>query len=151
MGGGEGAATAVQDGEVMMFLLPSKYNESNEPPKPDNDQVSLKKIGERILAVKTFSGAVDYEGETVKKEKENLFAALERDHLLPAGETIEKVPFQLARYNPPWTIGPLRKNEVFFTLVGAGDDASEFNTRLAKLMGDHTEEVDASAAGTSSG
>lgn len=36
-GGGSTAltATTVQDNEVMMFLLPSKYNEKNEPPKPD--------------------------------------------------------------------------------------------------------------------
>jgi len=134
-GGGSTAltATTVQDNEVMMFLLPSKYNEKNEPPKPENEQVTLKKIGERIVAVKTFSGAVGFECDEVKSQRTALFESLQKDHLVASESKLDDIPFSLARYNPPWTPGMLRKNEIFLTLVGAGEDPKEFETRLAHL------------------
>ncbi|KQK10594.1 heme-binding-like protein At3g10130, chloroplastic [Brachypodium distachyon] len=89
---------------TMQFLLPSKYSKAEEAPKPTDERVVLRDVGERKYGVVTFSGLA---GEKVVAEKaEGLKAALEKD-----GHVV-KGPFVLSRYNPPWTLPPLRTNEV---------------------------------------
>uniref|UniRef100_A0A0D9V7U5 SOUL heme-binding protein n=1 Tax=Leersia perrieri TaxID=77586 RepID=A0A0D9V7U5_9ORYZ len=101
-GGGEAAAGAGK--MTMQFLLPSKYSKAEEAPRPTDERVVVREIGERKYGVVRFSGLT---GDKVVKEKgEGLKAALEKD-----GFTV-KGPFVLARYNPPFTLPPLRTNEV---------------------------------------
>ncbi|KAB8084318.1 hypothetical protein EE612_006850, partial [Oryza sativa] len=89
---------------TMQFLLPSKYSKVEEAPRPTDERVVLRQVGERKYGVVRFSGLT---GDKVVKEKaEWLKAALEKD-----GFTV-KGPFVLARYNPPFTLPPLRTNEV---------------------------------------
>uniref|UniRef100_A0A0E0JR41 SOUL heme-binding protein n=1 Tax=Oryza punctata TaxID=4537 RepID=A0A0E0JR41_ORYPU len=89
---------------TMQFLLPSKYSKVEEAPRPTDERVVLRQVGERKYGVVRFSGLT---GDKVVKERaEWLKAALEKD-----GFTV-KGPFVLARYNPPFTLPPLRTNEV---------------------------------------
>ncbi|KAL5228424.1 hypothetical protein ABZP36_016689 [Zizania latifolia] len=99
-GGGQAGGKTI----TMQFLLPSKYTKVEEAPRPTDERVVLREVGERKYGVVRFSGLT---GDKVVKEKtEGLKAALEKD-----GFTI-KGPFVLARYNPPFTLPPLRTNEV---------------------------------------
>ena len=96
-----------QAGKVtMQFLLPSKYARAQEAPRPTDERVVLSEMGERKYGVVRFGGLA---GDKVVAEKaEGLKAALEEDGHAITG------PFVLSRYNPPWTLPPLRTNEVMF-------------------------------------
>ncbi|KAL6616384.1 hypothetical protein ACP70R_038654 [Stipagrostis hirtigluma subsp. patula] len=89
---------------TMQFLLPSKYTKAEEAPRPTDERVVVREVGERKYGVVRFSGVA--RDATVKEKAEGLKAALEKD-----GYTV-KGPFVLARYNPPFTLPPLRTNEV---------------------------------------
>ncbi|GJN17150.1 hypothetical protein PR202_gb04197 [Eleusine coracana subsp. coracana] len=91
---------------TMQFLLPSKYTKAEEAPRPTDERVVIRELPERKFGVVRFSGVA--RDTTVKEKAEGLKAALEKD-----GYNI-KGPFVLARYNPPWTLPPLRTNEVMF-------------------------------------
>lgn len=99
-GGVEGESKAV----TMQFILPSKYTKAEEAPKPLDERVKIKEEGERKYGVVKFSGTAT---EKVVEEKvESLKKCLERDGYKIIGD------FELARYNPPWTLPPLKTNEV---------------------------------------
>jgi hypothetical protein len=91
---------------TMQFLLPSKYTKAEDAPRPTDERVVIREVPERKFGVVTFSGVA--REKAVREKAEGLKAALEKD-----GYTI-KAPFVLARYNPPWTLPPLRTNEVMF-------------------------------------
>lgn len=91
---------------TMRFLLPSEYTKPEEAPRPTDERVVIRELPERKFGVVKFSGVAS--DKTVREKAEGLKAALEKD-----GYTI-KSPFVLARYNPPWTLPPLRTNEVMF-------------------------------------
>ncbi|CAM0883587.1 unnamed protein product [Alopecurus aequalis] len=94
-----------QTGKVtMQFLLPSKYGKAEEAPRPTDERVVLREVGERKYGVVTFSGLTP--DKVVTGKVEGLKAALEKDGHAITG------PFVLSRYNPPWTLPPLRTNEV---------------------------------------
>jgi hypothetical protein len=88
---------------TMQFLLPSKYTKVEEAPRPTDERVVIREVPERKFG---FSGVAT---ETAVREKaEGLKAAQDKD-----GHAI-KGPFVLARYNPPFTLPPLRTNEAMF-------------------------------------
>ncbi|GJM92549.1 hypothetical protein PR202_ga09028 [Eleusine coracana subsp. coracana] len=91
---------------TMQFLLPSKYTKAEEAPRPTDERVVIRELPERKFGVVRFTGVA--RDTTVREKAEGLKAALEKD-----GYSI-KGPFVLARYNPPWTLPPLRTNEVMF-------------------------------------
>ncbi|KAG6541784.1 hypothetical protein Mapa_016797 [Marchantia paleacea] len=87
----------------MQFLLPAQYRMDNVP-KPTDDRVSVKVVPARKYGVLTFSGVAD---DTLShKMLGNLRSALQEKGYKITGDHI------LARYNPPWTLGFLRTNEV---------------------------------------
>lgn len=89
---------------TMQFILPSKYTKAEEAPKPVDDRVVIREEGERKFGVVKFSGVASE--DVVKGKVENLKKCLERDGYKVIGE------YELARYNPPWCLPPLRTNEV---------------------------------------
>lgn len=89
---------------TMQFILPSKYTKAEEVPKPLDERVVIREEGERKFGVVRFSGLTS--DAVVKAKVENLKKCLERDGYKVTGE------YELARYNPPWTLPPLRTNEV---------------------------------------
>lgn len=87
----------------MHFVMPSQYTMATLP-KPKDDRVRLREVPARKMAVIRFSG---FTGEGKVKEKtDELLAWVKAEGLEAAG-----VP-QLARYDPPWTLPFLRRNEV---------------------------------------
>lgn len=91
----------------MHFVMPRKYTMETLP-TPKNPAVTLREIGPQRVAVNRFSG---FSGETKVAEKIaalNAWAA--RNNLISAGVA------QLARYNPPFTPPPFRRNEILLAI-----------------------------------
>jgi hypothetical protein len=85
------------------FVMPSKYTLETLP-TPNDNRVIISKVPSRKLAVKRFSWSA--KNSVVKKQEEALLSELARDSV----ETVGTI--NLARYNPPWTIPFMLRNEV---------------------------------------
>ncbi len=87
----------------MHFLMPSKYTLQTLP-VPNNQEVKLREVAAKKFAVVRFSGLA---GEAkIAKKTEELLVWMFAKQLKPIGTP------ELARYNPPWTLPFLRRNEV---------------------------------------
>jgi len=85
------------------FVMPSRYTLATLP-KPLNPQVKLREIPAKTYAALTYSG---FNTESkVQENTDQLLDWLKTQKI----ETIGKP--QLARYNPPWTLPFLRRNEI---------------------------------------
>lgn len=85
------------------FVMPAKYTLSTLP-VPNNQRVELKEVPSRRVAVKRFTWSAK---ETmVKKYEEALLSALSRDGIKTVGNV------NVARYNPPWTLPFMLRNEI---------------------------------------
>ena len=93
---------------TMQFVLPAKYKSVEEAPKPLDERVVIKAERERKYGVVRFSGVAT--DKVVQEKVEKLRRSLERDGHKVVGD------FLLARYNPPWTLPPLRTNEVMLPI-----------------------------------
>ncbi len=87
----------------MHFVMPSRYTMETLP-RPNNPRVNLREIPAQNIAAKVFSGFVT--DERVREETAALHAWMKARGLSPVDAP------QLARYNPPWSIPFLRRNEV---------------------------------------
>jgi hypothetical protein len=89
----------------MFFVMPSQYTLETLP-TPLSPEVKLKEIPPQRKAVISFTG---FNSEEKTREKaEELRLWMKSKNLTPLGQP------QLARYNPPWSIPFLRRNEVMF-------------------------------------
>lgn len=87
----------------MHFVMPSQYT-LDTLPKPNNPAVTLREVPQSNYAVIRFSG---FAGENkVATKTAELMAWLDSKGISPIGKP------ELARYNPPWTLPFLRRNEV---------------------------------------
>jgi hypothetical protein len=87
----------------MYFVMPSKYTLETLP-MPNNAEVKLREVPAKKFAIVRFSGLAG-EVKTAKKT-EDLLVWLQAKQIKPAGAP------ELARYNAPWTLPFLRRNEV---------------------------------------
>jgi SOUL heme-binding protein len=85
------------------FVMPSQYSLETLP-TPNNTQVSLREVAAKKFAVLRFSGLVGEEKMATKTAE--LQAWMQTKQLKPIGTP------ELARYNPPWTLPFLRRNEI---------------------------------------
>lgn len=87
----------------MHFVMPRKYTLTTLP-KPNNPAVKIRQIDGKKYAVIRFSGFagnVKVDKKTVELEK-----WLKNKNIVATGKP------ELARYNPPWTLPFMRRNEV---------------------------------------
>ena len=96
-------APVVTHRDKMSFIMPKRYNLESLP-KPINAQIEIDQVQRYKFAVKRFSGFTS--PKKMDDETEKLFMALKSN-----GIDIEAEPL-LMRYNPPWTLPFLRRNEV---------------------------------------
>ena len=96
-------APVISDANAMSFVLPTTYKKE-EVPEPLDNRISIQGIPPRELAVIRFSGRAT--AGDVAEVRERLLKKLEEVKVLIAG-----TPF-LMRYNPPFTPGFMRRNEV---------------------------------------
>ena len=100
--------TPDDEGWVLHFVMPDKYT-INQLPVPNNSSVSLKKIEAHLAGVIVFSGFTT--DAKIQKKTEELMAWLKNQNFEIAG------PQQIARYNDPFTLPWLRRNEIIFRVI----------------------------------
>ena len=90
-------------GFTVNFTMPAQYTRSSLP-IPDDDKVKLREIPAYTAAVIRFSGWVD--GSKIAAKTALLQEWMVAHGLIAVGDA------RLARYNPPWTLPFLRRNEI---------------------------------------
>jgi hypothetical protein len=100
------AATNEEGTYLITFVMPSEFTLETLP-KPKDDRVHLKEIPGKLVAAKTYSGS--WSREKYLKHEAALMEGLKEAGYEVIGEPI------FARYNSPFTLPLLRRNEV---LVG---------------------------------
>jgi predicted transcriptional regulator YdeE len=93
---------------TVSFVMPSEYTLASLP-KPLNPQVKIREVPAEKRAVITFSGF--YNEEKVQEKTQALRDWMKTKNLRPASEP------QFARYNPPWTLPFMRRNEVMIRVL----------------------------------
>ena len=89
------------------FTMPASYTMATLP-RPRNSAVRLIEVPGKRYAVLVFSGLAGE--EKVQEKTEELLAWVNTAHRSAVGTP------QLARYNPPWTLPFLRRNEILVEL-----------------------------------
>lgn len=89
------------------FVLPEGYTAENSP-VPSNPAVMLRDVAPRRVATVRFGGFLG--DRKAERERKRLAAWLDARGMEHEGD------WRVAGYNPPWTIPPLRRNEVLVTL-----------------------------------
>ncbi|WP_339343184.1 heme-binding protein [uncultured Psychrobacter sp.] len=87
----------------VQFTMPSKYTMQTLP-KPNNPNVEIIEVPAQTYGVIKFSWLAAE--DKVAEKTEALQTWMQDQNLTPTGEP------ELARYNPPWTLPFLRRNEV---------------------------------------
>jgi effector-binding domain-containing protein len=99
----EMTAPVISDANSFSFVMPLKYK-LEEVPEPLDSRIRIQRIPARRLAVIRFKGYARQ--KSVNEVKTRLLSALQNNGLPTIGE-----PF-LMRYNSPWTLGFMRRNEI---------------------------------------
>jgi len=93
---------------TVSFVMPAEYTLASLP-KPLDPQVKIREVPAEKRAVITFSGF--YNAEKVQEKTQALRDWMKLKNLRPTGEP------QFARYNPPWTLPFMRRNEVMIQVL----------------------------------
>jgi hypothetical protein len=88
---------------TVSFVMPAEYSLTSLP-KPLDPQVKIREVAAEKRAVISFSGF--YGEDKVQEKTQALRDWIKMKNLRPVGEP------QFARYNPPWTLPFMRRNEV---------------------------------------
>jgi hypothetical protein len=99
----EMTAPVISDANTFSFVMPLKYK-LEEIPEPLDSRISIQRILARRVAVIRFKGYARQ--KSVNQVKARLVSALQNSGIATVGE-----PF-LMRYNSPWTLGFMRRNEI---------------------------------------
>lgn len=92
---------------LIQFVMPKQYT-IDTLPKPNNPQVKLVQIGSQKLAVIRFTGFVS--DDKVQEKTAELMAWIKSRNEIAQGNP------RLARYNPPWSIPWMRRNEILIPI-----------------------------------
>ena len=90
------------------FVMPRQYTLATLP-KPNNQEVQLEEVPAKWFAVLRYSGLNT--NARVQQRNEEAVAWVVAQKLTPLG------PPQLARYDPPWTLPPFRRNEILVEIA----------------------------------
>ena len=92
----------------VQFVMPKEYTMETLP-KPKNSLVKIKEIPSKRYAVMVFSGLNN--PEKIENNTKQLRTWISEKQLNAIGAP------QLARYNPPWTLPPWRRNEILIEIA----------------------------------
>ncbi len=101
-------AASAEGSYQMRFFLPPGYT-AKSAPVPNDSRVQLVDLPEETMATLRFSGS--RADDAVDVYKAQLLANLERSQWKPMGEPVALF------YDPPWTLPPLRRNEIAVTVA----------------------------------
>jgi hypothetical protein len=91
----------------VQFVMPKEYTLETLP-KPNNKNVNIREVTGKRYAVIRYSGSNS--SDKFEKRTQELMQWIEAKHFKVIGTP------QLARYNPPWTLPPWRRNEVLIEI-----------------------------------
>lgn len=95
----------------VQFVMPAKYTLESLP-VPNNGAVTLREVAGKTVAVARYSGLNT--DSRIRKESQALTEWVQARKLVLSG------PPQLARYDPPWTLPMLRRNEIQLEIKTSG-------------------------------
>ena len=101
---------ATPGGWRIRFFLPSTLTKDTAP-QPNDAAVTITEVPEEVFAVLRFTGSVG--AEAVAEQTATLAAVVKGSDWEAAGEAVSWF------YNPPWTLPPLRRNEVAIPVTPA--------------------------------
>jgi hypothetical protein len=90
------------------FVMPAEYN-LDDLPRPDNASIQLRSVPARLMAVRRYSGT--WSEERYRKNRDQLLDAVKAAGLKTLGTPI------FARYNAPFSLWFLRRNEVLIEVA----------------------------------
>jgi hypothetical protein len=93
---------------TVSFVMPSEYTLVTLP-KPLNPEIHIRELPAEKRAVITFSGF--YDEDKVRDKTQVLREWMKSNNMKPVGEP------QFARYNPPWTLPFMRRNEIMIQVL----------------------------------
>jgi len=88
---------------AMAFVMPQNFSKDNIP-KPMQDELKIKEMPTGYYAVLSFKGFNNQ--SKIEKKIKALQELLEKENLEKQSD------FYLARFDPPFTLPPLRRNEI---------------------------------------
>lgn len=88
---------------IVSFLMPSLYSPETIP-QPIDERIHIREVPSRLIAAVRYSGT--WSRKRFEEKKAQLEEIILKHNLKAAGEAI------FARYNPPFTLWFLRRNEV---------------------------------------
>lgn len=89
------------------FVMPAAMDAASVP-EPRSGRLRTRSVAEHDMAVRRFSGS--WSERRMAEQARELADAMRREGLTPSGEVT------LARFDPPWRPGFLRRNEVMIAL-----------------------------------
>jgi hypothetical protein len=92
---------------LVSFTMPGKYTLESLP-EPTNRTISIYKVAPHKAVALKFSGYVN--------EKTTANKTQDLEEWLKKSDLQAKDDFMVAQYNPPWILGPFRKNEIIAKL-----------------------------------
>jgi hypothetical protein len=96
---------------TVTFTMPSEYT-LDTLPKANDPRVVLREVRRQPVAVLRFSGRADERAK--QRRAEELLISVRASGYEPIGEPT------LAQYDPPWVLGPFRRNEVMIPVRSSG-------------------------------
>jgi len=95
----------------VQFVMPDKYTLESLP-LPNNGAVKLREVPAKTVAVAKYSGLNT--DSRIRKETQALTDWVQARKLVSSGQP------QLARYDPPWVLPMLRRNEIQLEIKASG-------------------------------
>lgn len=102
------AADTASDTYVISFVMPKSFS-LEALPRPNNPRIRLREEPTVRVAARRYSGS--WSEARYREEERRLLDALQRDGLQPRGTPI------YARYNSPFSLPMLRRNEILVPLA----------------------------------
>ncbi len=105
-----------QGAYIFSFIMPSKYT-LDTLPQPEDSRIRFRQVSARLLAARRYSGT--WSEKRYKDNEARLLEAVNAVGLSVVGEPI------FARYNSPFTLWFLRRNEVLVEVAAEHDTQSD--------------------------
>lgn len=99
---------ATPDTYIISFVMPTRFTLETLP-RPNNPRIVLREEPARRIAARRYAGS--WSEDRYRDEERRLLEALRRDGLQPNGTPI------YARYNSPFSLPMLRRNEILVPLA----------------------------------
>jgi len=106
-----------KDGDEMTtvaFVMEQKYS-IDTLPTPNDERIRIREVPERVVAVRRYSGR--WTDAKYQRNLQLLVEALSYSSLEVVGEPV------LARYNSPFSLPMMRRNEVMFEIKASDSDS----------------------------